>query len=55
MEIQEKLASRARKRSAVSANGTTVLKEPQIPYNALFDVKKVLLSHKNAYIWNKNV
>jgi hypothetical protein len=37
------------------ANGTAILKEPEIPYNALFDAKKALLSYKNTYIWNKNV
>ncbi len=55
MDIQGKLASRARNRSAVVANGTAILKEPEIPYNALFDAKKALLSYKNTYIWNKNV
>ena len=51
--MQEKLASRARKCSAISTNGTTILKIPQTPYNALFEVKKVPLSQKNTYFWQK--
>jgi hypothetical protein len=31
------------------------MKEPQILYNALFDVKKDIVSYKNTYIWNKNI
>ncbi len=53
--IQRKLARRARKCSVVSVDGVTVLKEPQIPYNALFDAKKDVLSQKNSYIWSENV
>lgn len=50
-DIKEKLANRARKCSARSANGITVLKEPRIPYNALFGGQKVSLSQKNTYFW----
>ncbi len=53
-DIQQKLASRAQKRSVVSMNGTTVLKEPQAPYNSLFDGKNDVLSLKNSYIWQTN-
>ena len=53
--IKGKLANRARKCSATSANGTTVLKEPQIPYNDLLGGKKVPLSPKNTYFWQENV
>jgi hypothetical protein len=51
---REKLASRARKRSTVSTNNMTVLKEPHIPYNAHFDAKKVPLSPENAYFEQTN-
>jgi len=53
-DIQQKLASRAKGRSIVSHNETTVLKEPQAPYSALFTTKKGHLSHKNTYYFNNS-
>ncbi len=35
-DIQQQLASRAEKRSIVSVNDATVLKEPEISYNTVF-------------------
>jgi REP element-mobilizing transposase RayT len=49
--IQEKLTSRAQKRSIVENNGSAVLKEPEIPYSTVLDGKKDSLSHKNTYFW----
>lgn len=53
-DIQQKLAGRAQGRSAVSHNGTTVLKEPQAPYSTLFANQKGLLSRKNTYFLPTN-
>ncbi len=50
-DIQQQLASRAQKRSIVSVNGATVLKEPEIPYSTVFSGKKGVLSPGNAYLW----
>lgn len=54
-DIQQKLASRAQGRSVVSRTETTVLKEPQAFYNALFTTEKVFLSLKNTYYFNNNI
>jgi len=50
-DIQQQLASRAHKRSIVPVNGSTVLKEPEITYNTVFDGKKRALSPENTYLW----
>lgn len=54
-EIQQKLAGRVQGRSIIAHNGTTVLKEPQGPYNTLFDGKKDLLSLENVYFLQTNL
>jgi len=54
-DIQHQLMSRAQKRSIVSANDATVLKEPEISYSTVFDAKKDALSSKNTYEWEKNI
>lgn len=50
-DIQKQLASRAQNRSIVSINDVTVLKEPEISYSTVFDVKKAVLNTKNTYYW----
>ena len=54
-DIQQKLASRAQSRSMISANGTTILKEPKKPYTTVFDSKKDVLSLENTYFWQINI
>lgn len=54
-DIQQQLGSRSQNRSIVSANGTTVLKEPEISYNSVFDDKKSILSSGNTYFLEANV
>ena len=55
-DIQQELGGRAQGRSTVIHNGTeTILKEPQVPYNALFSPQKSLLSLKNTYFIEINV
>jgi len=49
--IKQQLSSRAGNRSVILENGATILKEPEISYNTVFDCKKGLLSHKNTYLW----
>ncbi len=53
-EIQQKLASLAQKRSAVSSNGVTVRKEPQQSYGTVFEDAKGALSNGNSYVWEVN-
>ncbi len=48
--IKQQLASRAEKRSVVSINGVTVLKESEISYSTVFCAKKAVLSPPNAYL-----
>jgi putative transposase len=48
-EIQQKLTSRAQGRSVLSHNGTNMLKEPDVFYNALFTGEKGTVSSKNTY------
>ena len=48
-EIQQKLASRAQGRSALSYDGTNILKEPDVLYSALFTNQKGVVSLKNTY------
>ncbi len=54
-EIQQQLGGRVQGRSIVAHNGTTVLKEPQPPYNTLFAAKKDLLSLENTYFLQTNL
>lgn len=53
--MQQQLVSRAQKRSIVSVNDVTVLKEPGIPYSTVFDAGKGALSPENTYFWRQNV
>lgn len=54
-DIQHQLLSRAQSRSIISANGATVLKEPEIPYNTVFGAQKGILSNENTYMWEINI
>jgi hypothetical protein len=54
-DIQHQLLSRAQSRSVISANGTTVLKEPEISYSTVFCAQKGILSNENTYMWEINI
>ncbi len=51
--MQQQLVCRVQKRSIVSVNDVTVLKEPEIPYSTVFDAEKDALSPENTYFQRK--
>jgi REP-associated tyrosine transposase len=51
METKAKLGARATGRRELENNERYELKEPQSPYNRVFDPEKYSLRPKNTYIW----
>ena len=49
--IQQQLKSRGQARNMESVVGTTILKEPSLPYNTVFDAEKGGLRPENSYYW----
>jgi len=51
MKTKAKLGAKAIGRKAQKNNEVYELREPQIPYNPVFDPEKSTLRHKNDYFW----
>lgn len=52
-QTKEKLGFRAQGRGIIVSEDNCMLREPRIPYNAIFDPKKASLNLKNTYFWNE--
>ena len=50
-DTQTKLGIKAKGRSIVENNGAYELRDPQTPYNHVFDPKKTSLRQNNSYFW----
>ncbi len=50
-ETQTKLGIKAKGRNVVANNEAYELREPKIPYDQVFDPKKVRLKQNNSYFW----
>ena len=50
-DIQQQLKSRGQARNMESVADTTILKEPSLPYNTVFDAEKGGLRPENSYYW----
>ena len=53
--VKSILGALALGRKSIEAGGSYQLREPSIPYNARFGVKKGDIGHENTYLWNVNL
>ncbi len=51
-DVKRKLGIRATRREVIGANGSHELREPEIPYEALFGLKNEDLRDENTFFWD---
>ena len=51
-DVKRKLGIRATRREVIGANGSHDLRDPEIPYEALFGLKNEDLRDENTFLWD---